>query len=351
MDTKKKVFKNNKKFRYLFILLIGVVLSICIFMIFKFTSTPIGNMRNIPFNGNYKNIAILEKEICILEENNLKIYDEEGNEIKNVTLETSEGKLEGSNNKLFVSSKDAVYILNNQGTLIKKLEIPFETKNTKVDENLYVFGDKQFQIYDLEGKLILEDAFKSVISTMSLSSNKEKLVATTLDATKDNFKSDLYLNNIKDNKDASQTFINEVIMYSKFIDEDRYLTVSNKQMILFDSFAIVNKVMLNDFKDISFSDSNIYLLNGDLLNVYDFDLTLKVSIELEVDFSSIYCEGSKVILIGTNNYGYYKDKSTKLNKIVDTEEVYGHIINNNGLYLLHSDSVTKIDLGILGGQK
>ncbi|WP_100066098.1 DUF5711 family protein [Miniphocaeibacter massiliensis] len=352
MENNKDKKMKNKKIKIIFIVLTLIIVVTLVFLKIRFGNKVVGDMKNIPFNGNYKNIAILDEEIYILNGNNIKSYDKEGKDKISSTIPINDAKIIGESNKLFVYDNKNMYILDSEAKILKKLEIPFEIEYVNLKkEIIYIVGEDNYECYDFEGELITKGEIEDAISTISVSSEKTNLVVTSLSSTEDNFKSNIYLKDIEENKEIKQTFLDEVIMHSEFVDDERYLTVSNKQIIVFENFQIINKIMIDDFKDISISDSNIFVLKGDILNVYDFDLKIETSVELESDFKNIYAEGNKAALIGGNNYGYYKHKGDKISELYSVEDIQGYIINNNGLYLLHTDTVTKAKLSVGGNNE
>ncbi|HHX67326.1 MAG: hypothetical protein WAO56_02140 [Miniphocaeibacter sp.] len=336
----KKLKKFNKKLFGFIILLVFFV--VIIFLLFNLKAGSIGSMEKIPFEGDYTNIAILDEGIYLLKTNNLKSYDETGKEKISVNIPVEKGHLVGDNNKLVIYENKNLYIVNSNGKIEESLKMKFEIKNIEIKDNIiYISGDKELVLMDFKGKQVDTIKTKSAITTAIMSEKQKELIVTTIDLIDNVYKSKIYLKNIKEDTEISQSFAGEVIMFSEYIDNDRYLLISNKQAIIFDDFNIESKRRISEFKGAGILKSNIYILEGDSLNIYDFDFKLINSIQLKEDYSNLFVSDNRVFLIGKNNYSeYIRGKVDNAKTVSDVQKI---IKTENGLYLIHKDSVTKVN--------
>lgn len=332
--------KINKKLLGFTLLLVFVI--VIILLLFNFKTSNIGHMEKIHFEGDYSNIAILDEAIFILKSNNLKAYDETGKEKISVNIPVENGHLVGNNNKLVIYENKNLYIINANGEIAESIKMKFEIKNVEIkDDIIHISGEKELVLMDLKGKQIDSIKTNSAIATSIMSENNKELVVTTIDLIDNVYKSNIYLKNLKENTEINQSFVGEIIMFSEYIDKDRYLLISNKQAIILDDFDIQVKRRISEFKGAGILKSNIYILEGDSLNIYDFDFKLINSIQLKGDYNNLFISDNRVFLLSKNNYSEYS--RGKVDGIISVPDIQKIIKNENGLYLIHKDSVTNVD--------
>ncbi|QQK08439.1 DUF5711 family protein [Miniphocaeibacter halophilus] len=337
-----KIFEKINKKLFGFILLFVLIIIGLVVLLFNLKTNNIGHMEKIPFEGDYSNIAILDKEIYLLKSNNLKSYDEIGKEKISVNVPVENGHLVGNNNTLVIYENKNLYILNSDGKIEESIKMKFEIANIEVkDKTIYVSGEKELVLIDLKGKQIDSIKTNSAITTSTMSENQKELIVTTIDLIDNVYKSNLYLKDLKNDTKINQSFVGEVIMFSEYIDKDRYLIISNKQAIILNDFEIQSKRRISDFKGAGVLKSNIYILEGDSLNIYDFDFKLINSIQLKGDYNNLFVSDNRVFLLSKNNYSeYIRGKADTVISVPDIEKI---IKTENGLYLIHKDSVTNVD--------
>lgn len=345
------MMKLLKKINKRIVILLLCFLFLIFFIVFITTKVKdasiVGNINKIPINENYNNIAILDNGLYILENSNLKLYGGKNGEIFSKNIPFSNGKLVGNNNKLVIFQGNEFSIFDENAKVDKKIKINYEILDVEIkNDNIFIVGKHNISVYDLNGEIITSLKTKDQIATFDLSKNKTELVVTTLDIVNGIYKSDLYIKNVEENKYISQTFSNQIIMFCEYLDNDQFMIISNKEILILNDFEIISKKHVYNFKGIAMLNLNIYLLEGNKLNVYDLDFNLVNSTTLKDDYTNIYADSNKVILYNKEKCSEYAKGKIKITK--DIKNVKRTIINENGLYFINENSVKRADI-LLGG--
>ncbi len=338
MEILKKI---NKKILFFSLIIIFVIISII--YIFTINSTSLGFSSNIPFEGDYKNIGILDDRIFLLKGKSLESYDEEGSNLLKSTVPTKTGSITGDKNKVIFYDKKKIYIIDKKGNIENSKTVKFEIRNIKLENDIiFIVGYNDILLLDLKGKEITSLKTDKDIATYELSEDNNILLVTTIGLDKDRYKSDIYIKYIDEDELISQTFDGEIIMYTQFLDKEEFLIASNKQILRMKNFEILAKRRITDFKGVGVLKSNVYLLEGDVLNVFDLDFNLSNALELKGDFNNLFVVNNKVILTNKNNCVEYSKGMLENSRSLD--DVHRIIVNGNGLYLIHTNSITRGDL-------
>ena len=337
MDILKKF---NKKILFFSVIIIIVVVSVI--YLFSVKSGSLGFSSNIPFEGNYKNIGILDDRVFLLKGKSLESYDKDGKSLSKSTVPTETGTITGDKKNIVFYDNKKIYIIDKKGNIENSKTVKFEIKNIKLENNIiFIAGHNDLLLLDLKGKEITRLKTDKDITTYELSENKNILLVTTVGLDNNRYKSDLYIKYIDRDEVISQTFDGEIIMYTEFLDKEEFLLASNKQILRMKDFEILAKRRITDFKGVGIVKSNIYLLEGDVLNVFDLDFNLSNALELKGDFDNLFVVNNKVILTNKNSCGEYSKGSINNNSIDDVHRI---IVNENGLYLIQRNGITRGDL-------
>ena len=100
MNISKKL---NKKI--LFISLIIIVIIISMIYIFSIGGTSLEYSSNIPFQGDYKNIGILDDRVFLLKGKSLESYDKDGKNLSKSTVPTETGTITGDKKNIVFYDK------------------------------------------------------------------------------------------------------------------------------------------------------------------------------------------------------------------------------------------------------
>ena len=338
-----------KKYKGKKILYIIFLMILFVYILF-FTKDKFGKIdyiNDFPIGANYSNIAILDKRIFSLEGNILSIYDNSGKEISSEPISLEKASIVGNYNKAIVYKDKMLYIINKNGKIKNSINTEFNILNIKIEEDIiYVVGEKNLNIYDFKGNEISNIETKEKIATFSLSSDKKKILVTTLFLERNVYVSTLYLKDIKENKKVVLSFPNEIIIFSKFLDKENYILVSNRQILYMYDLNISNKRLVSNIKGVGVIKSNIYLLEGDILNIYNLDFDLINTIDLKGEYKYLYAVNDRLFLLNDNTVSEYIRGEIKNTTVVDN--ILRRVVNNNGLYILMEDSIIKAGLNIGG---
>ena len=278
----------------------------------------------------------------ILKSNILKAYDRNGKELFSDNIPLEKGNIIANYNKAIIFEEKIFYILNDNGKIKQSINVKFNILNIVIrNKNIFVVGDKNLNIYDLNGKTIGNIKTKDKIATFDISKDNKEILVTTLKLEKDIYISSIYLKNLENNKEIVQSFINEIIMYSEYLEDRNYLLVSNRQFLYMTGVEILNKRLAYNIRGIGTTKSNIYLLEGDLLNIYDFEFDLRNSLQLESDYKYLYAINNRLFLLNGNIISEYIRGEIK--NISSVDNIKRIIENNNGLYLITNDAIIKVD--------
>ena len=332
--------KFNKKILFFFFIIIIAIVSV-IYLI-SVSGGSLGSSSNIPFEGDYKNIGILDDRVFLLKGKSLESYDKDGNNLSKSTVPSETGTITGDKKNIVYYDNKKIYIIDKKGNIENSKTVKFEIKNIKLENNIiFISGHNNLLLLDLKGNEISSLKTDKDITTYELSEDENILLVTTIGLDNNRYKSDLYIKYIDRDEVISQTFDGEIIMYTEFLDNEEFLLASNKQILRMKDFEILAKRRITDFKGVGILKSNIYLLEGDVLNVFDLDFNLSNALELKGDFDNLFIVNNKVILTNKNSYGEYLKGSINNNSIDDVHRI---IVNENGLYLIQRNGITRGDL-------
>lgn len=338
--------KKFKKENIIFLLILSILF---IFILFfsedKFSK--IEYLDNIPIESKYNNIAILDKKLFILRSNTLTAYNRKGKELFSGTIPLKKGTIIANYNKAVIFEEKILYILNDKGKIKKSINVEFNITNIVIkNNNIFVVGKKDLSIYDLNGKSIGKIKTKDQIATFDISKDNKEILVTTLKLEKDIYSSSIYLKNLEDDKEIVQSFINEIIIYSEYLEDRNYLLVSNRQFMYMSGVEILNKRLAYNIKGVGTIKTNIFLLDGDKLNIYDLEFNLRNSLQLEGDYKYLYAVRKRLFLLNGNTISEYsRGEIKKVNAVDNIKRV---IENNNGLYLITNDIIMKVE-SYIGG--
>lgn len=339
--------KINKRLVLFIVIIVAIIASIFLFASKAKKSGIIGNIDKISIGEDYNNTVILNKAVYIFNNSNLKSFDETGKQVFSKAVPINSGKMVGDKNNLVIFEGNKFSILNDEGKVEKNINMKYEILDIEVkNESIFVVGEKEISVYDLEGEKITSQKTKDRIATFDISKNKGELIVTTIDLVNGLYKSDIYLKDVEKNKFISQTFLNEIIMHSEYLNNEEYVLVSNKEILILEDFHINSKKRVVDFKGMGILNSNIYLLEGKNLNVYDFEFGLVNTTKLKDDYTRIYTDSQRVIVFNEKKCSEYA--RGKIKESVDIKDSQRIIINDNGLYFIHNNAISRADL-LLGG--
>lgn len=101
----------------------------------------------------------------------------------------------------------------------------------------------------------------------------------------------------------------EVLVFNKYLDEDRHVLASESGLYLYDKNKLVKKIKVDNLRAIDYDEGKIALVDGNILKIYDKEMKVKSKLDMEKLLESqkinklifnkglIYCLGEEEIFI------------------------------------------------------
>lgn len=321
---------------------IVAVVSLIAFIIIKVSSTFPG-VSDIAIDNNYDAVGILKDRAIILNQNQLLGYNDVGREIVDEKFSFEQGLLSVEDDNIFITANKNLYILDKTGKTKKEIDFPMDIRYLQGENGAMVLqGDNMQVAIDTNGNTLASVVDDNDIMIENAVSEKRNNIVFTSLGTKDNrIYSSLYLLKKDGELVMKQVLYDEIIEFTKFISDERYIVGTNKNIYIFDMGSIEKSIRVKELKAIDSNNKNIYIIDGDNLIVYDFKLSQKDKISLSTEYTDLIASSNDLVLYNDKNYARYEN--TKLVEGNSNKEILNILVYKNNFYIVHKDEIKKIE--------
>lgn len=315
MDNNKN--KNHKGFKiFVLLLLVGVLFFINknnqlkFIQAYKSLTTrekSLKKIKSIDINESDFKIEWLNRNIAKWSGTKLSIMDIEDNLILEKQFDFDNPDAVFRKDRIYIMDKSSgdIYILDNEGQTIERVELEKSINNFKEDENEIIVHTKS----EVEENLVFlntKGVFLRIhpiedmnILTYDADKNYERYLISNL-IIEDALKSEIYIFSINGELIDTVHITNEITVFTKFVNDD-LIALTDKCLYYIKDSKIFWKRTFSDIKDILLNDNGIYILYGDNLELIDLEGRTIEKFELTKYYNNLKDFGRNIFLIGYNN--------------------------------------------------
>ncbi len=331
------------------------------------------NVATIDLNVDKNNqIFCYNKYVCILNEKNLKLYNQSGENVTDIPVDINTAIFSANNKYLAIAEKNGqelCVILDK--TYLWRQKIDGEILQIYVNENGYVAlvtTDTTYKsiitVYDQTGKQLMRNFLSTTrVIDVSISNDNKYVAFAEMDTSGTLIKSSVKIISIE----KAQTKSDESLIYSKDADTSKMIIKVKYQekndliCVYDDSVEIIRNNNESSFVD---QNDNITFITGDLKNSVAyieeqqagvFDTTSKLSIinssnnqSYTYNFDEIakemYANGNIIgVNIGTEMY-FIKANGMLIKKYTSNQEITNVLISDDLAIIIYKDRIEIINL-------
>ena len=331
------------------------------------------NVTTIDLNVDKNNqIFCYNKYVCILNEKNLKLYNQSGENVTDISVDINTAIFSANNKYLAIAEKNGqelCVILDK--TYLWRQKIDGEILQIYINENGYVAlvtTDTTYKsiitVYDQTGKQLMRNFLSTTrVIDVSISNDNKYVAFAEMDTSGTLIKSSVKIISIE----KAQTKSDESLIYSKDADTSKMIIKVKYQekndliCVYDDSVEIIRNNNESSFVD---QNDNITFITGDLKNSVAyieeqqagvFDTTSKLSIinssnnqSYTYNFDEIakemYANGNIIgVNIGTEMY-FIKANGMLIKKYTSNQEITNVLISDDLAIIIYKDRIEIINL-------
>ncbi|MDR7869807.1 MAG: DUF5711 family protein [Tissierellaceae bacterium] len=291
-------------------------------------------------------IGLYEENIALWGNDKLSIIDINNNPIMEKEFNFENPDAVFRENRIYVMDKSSgdIYIINSNGDTLERLDLDNNIYNLFVDEdNIMVHTKSEVQenlvLLNTDGVFLrihpLEDRN---ILTYDIDKKREKYLISNLNI-RDNLESEINVYSINGDPIDQVSISDEIIIFTKFIDED-LITLTDKCLYYIRDSKIYWKKSFTDIKNVVLNNNLIYVLYGPNLEVVDLEGRTVEKFYLSIEYNKIRDFDKYILLIGDNNLlGIQGNKEileykheANINDIIVNKNYLG-IVDNSKMHL------------------
>ena len=331
------------------------------------------NVATIDLNVDKNNqIFCYNKYVCILNEKNLKLYNQSGENVTDIPVDINTAIFSANNKYLAIAEKNGqelCVILDK--TYLWRQKIDGEILQIYINENGYVAlvtTDTTYKsiitVYDQTGKQLMRNFLSTTrVIDVSISNDNKYVAFAEMDTSGTLIKSSVKVISIE----KAQTKSDESLIYSKDVDTSKMIIKVKYQekndliCVYDDSVELIRNNEASSFVD---ENDNITFITGNLKNSVAyieeqqagvFDTTSKLSIinssnnqSYTYNFDEIakemYANGNIIgVNIGTEMY-FIKTNGMLIKKYTSNQEITNVLISDDLATIIYKDRIEIINL-------
>ncbi len=331
------------------------------------------NVATIDLNVDKNNqIYCYNKYICILNEKNLKLYNQTGENITDISVDINTAIFSSNDKYLAIAEKNGQeFCVITDKTYSWRQKVDGEILQVNINKNGYVAlitTDTTYKsiitVYDQDGKQVMRNFLGSSRVTDITISNDNKFVAyAELDTSGTLIKSSVKIISIEKAQAKSEDFIvyEKEADISKMIIKVQYQEKNNLICVYDDSINIIKDYkeseMLKNTDEITFVSGNlnngIACIKEKRNGIFDYSSTLEIinssnNQEYTYNFDEIakemYTYGNIIgVNIGTEIY-FVNTNGMLIKKYTSNQEITNVVMSNNLAIVIYKDRIEIINL-------
>ena len=331
------------------------------------------NVATIDLNVDKNNqIYCYNKYICILNEKNLKLYNQTGENITDISIDINTAIFSSNDKYLAIAEKNGQeFCVITDKTYSWRQKVDGEILQVNINKNGYVAlitTDTTYKsiitVYDQDGKQVMRNFLGSSRVTDITISNDNKFVAyAELDTSGTLIKSSVKIISIEKAQAKSEDFIvyEKEADISKMIIKVQYQEKNNLICVYDDSINIIKDYkeseMLKNTDEITFVSGNlnngIAYIKEKRNGIFDYSSTLEIinssnNQEYTYSFDEIakemYTYGNIIgVNIGTEIY-FVNTNGMLIKKYTSNQEITNVVMSNNLTIVIYKDRIEIINL-------
>lgn len=331
------------------------------------------NVATIDLNVDKNNqIYCYNKYICILNEKNLKLYNQTGENITDISVDINTAIFSSNDKYLAIAEKNGQeFCVITDKTYSWRQKVDGEILQVNINKNGYVAlitTDTTYKsiitVYDQDGKQVMRNFLGSSRVTDITISNDNKFVAyAELDTSGTLIKSSVKIISIEKAQAKSEDFIvyEKEADISKMIIKVQYQEKNNLICVYDDSINIIKDYkeseMLKNTDEITFVSGNlnngIAYIKEKRNGIFDYSSTLEIinssnNQEYTYSFDEIakemYTYGNIIgVNIGTEIY-FVNTNGMLIKKYTSNQEITNVVMSNNLAIVIYKDRIEIINL-------
>lgn len=331
------------------------------------------NVATIDLNVDKNNqIYCYNKYICILNEKNLKLYNQTGENITDISVDINTAIFSSNDKYLAIAEKNGQeFCVITDKTYSWRQKVDGEILQVNINKNGYVAlitTDTTYKsiitVYDQDGKQVMRNFLGSSRVTDITISNDNKFVAyAELDTSGTLIKSSVKIISIEKAQAKSEDFIvyEKEADISKMIIKVQYQEKNNLICVYDDSINIIKDYkeseMLKNTDEITFVSGNlnngITYIKEKRNGIFDYSSTLEIinssnNQEYTYSFDEIakemYTYGNIIgVNIGTEIY-FVNTNGMLIKKYTSNQEITNVVMSNNLTIVIYKDRIEIINL-------
>lgn len=235
-----------------------------------------------------------------------------------------------------------IYLMDNKGDTLSRIQINKPIFNLKeFNDNIIIHakgqeGPEGIYIFNKSGNPVADTETNDSILTYAI--NKDKYAYSTLIASETELKSILYLNSITGEEEYTIELPSEIILFTEILNKDDIILLTNNRLLLVKNGEVNWSKGHSGIKDIIVKNNEINLLNGNILEVYDFSGEVKTKINLSIDCNKLMSLGKYIIVYGNKELAVLQNHNEIL-KYIGEEDILKVLGNNNYIAMIYMDKV------------
>lgn len=331
------------------------------------------NVATIDLNVDKNNqIYCYNKYICILNEKNLKLYNQTGENITDISVDINTAIFSSNDKYLAIAEKNGQeFCVITDKTYSWRQKVDGEILQVNINKNGYIAlitTDTTYKsiitVYDQDGKQVMRNFLGSSRVTDITISNDNKFVAyAELDTSGTLIKSSVKIISIEKAQAKSEDFIvyEKEADISKMIIKVQYQEKNNLICVYDDSINIIKDYkeseMLKNTDEITFVSGNlnngIAYIKEKRNGIFDYSSTLEIinssnNQEYTYSFDEIakemYTYGNIIgVNIGTEIY-FVNTNGMLIKKYTSNQEITNVVMSNNLTIVIYKDRIEIINL-------
>lgn len=131
----------------------------------------------------------------------------------------------------------------------------------------------------------------------------------------------------------------DLFLFTKKIDNDRFLLATNRYIYLIDQADIIAQEPLMALKAIDVSSNQIALADDDSLKIFDNDLKLTTNQSLDFEPVKLAILDESILLFNEDKLASYQEDNLRTSDLKDYKNFF---LNEHGLYLIFDGHVEKV---------
>ncbi|WMJ23299.1 DUF5711 family protein [Paludicola sp. MB14-C6] len=370
--TKKKRNSIVKKI-ILVIVIFGILITLLnVLQLFKgkglneiISKDPTSTVDTFPIkiaNEQTLDLYSLGSNLCVLTKSSIITYNQSGKKLSSIS--------HGYTNPVIKEGNKKILTYDRGGTGFRVDGVNSEVGEVKL-ENKIIYGQiasngnvaiitndtryaSQLIVYDSSLKKIYQYSATELLNTACFSGDNRHVLASSLSSIDGNISVKLYELNINSEEKATEYNIKNVLPLDISYSENNDITIIGKESVVtFNTKS--NQITTFEYKgDLqSFANSSsketvvVYnnILNGrSVVSVIDSNGKLKNSQEIQDEAIDIYCDGSRVLVLGKKTAFNFNMSLLLLNSYPITASSNKICFNGENLFLISTDGIQKLKI-------